>query len=491
MNMLYTVLVLLASSVAAAEPVAVPPPDALKSARSLLRDIYGARLDAAKTPVDHVKLARAFLTAGAERDLAPQSCYVLLDQARRSAMAAGDLAIAFEAINVLSASFQLDANALRDEAVKQTARKLRDDDAHEAWLKTVMPFIDESIDSDRYEGARQAALLAGMVSHKFKNKDTTLQTVKLRRKAERLGRQYALVTAAGKKLQTDKGNAQARGVIGRWHCFIKAEWDKGLPMLAGGDDAKQKAIAQVELSKPTEATAQVTLADGWWRLSQSMTDPAKGHTQAHAAQWYRKALPGLKGLVRKKAEIRMAFIDERAVSPKPAPGGQPVRTVNAKWEPIAKDGVMLGCYRLGPFPRKSAKDQDALQYLQRGAFAKPFFGQKPVSVIARKRPEGTLFRGPAKDQRDHIMYFAFPVKAGRDAEVNIHANTFLRWDHSKIKVYLDGQPVTRNGTVKIRRGTHLIVLRQHHMKSDRPGRSWVTLTLKGAGLQQARIEPAK
>jgi hypothetical protein len=71
-----------------------------------------------------------------------------------------------------------------------------------------------------------------------------------------------------------------------------------------GDDELRK-LAERELQPPTQAAAQLELADAWWELAQGRQDPKldleyKG-LRARAAFWYRAAIPNLSGISQAKA----------------------------------------------------------------------------------------------------------------------------------------------------------------------------------------------
>ena len=46
-----------------------------------------------------------------------------------------------------------------------------------------------------------------------------------------------------------------------------------------------------------------------------------------------------------------------------------------------------------------------------------------------------------------------------------------------------------DGKILLRSGKHMVIVVQHHHKSDRAGRSWITLAIHGDDLQQALVLP--
>ena len=70
-----------------------------------------------------------------------------------------------------------------------------------------------------------------------------------------------------------------------------------------------KALALKEMEGAAAAADQVKLADGWWAAAEKETGTAEKSLQDRAGRRYKKALPGLSGLVRGKAEKRLAELE--------------------------------------------------------------------------------------------------------------------------------------------------------------------------------------
>ena len=114
--------------------------------------------------------------------------------------------------------------------------------------------------------------------------------------------------AARVTLEKTPDDPEANLVVGKYLCFVKGDWDKGLPMLALGKDEALKALAKQELEGAASSTEQAKLGDGWWNLAEKQEGTAKKQIQARAGYWYQKALPGLSGLMKDKVEKRLAQV---------------------------------------------------------------------------------------------------------------------------------------------------------------------------------------
>lgn len=91
----------------------VPPVDRLSAAQRLFDEVFAAKLSAARTPQEKVKLARDILdTASSERDDAAR--YVAWRQARALAVEARDGALGLQTARLLAGQFESDAGPAAD-----------------------------------------------------------------------------------------------------------------------------------------------------------------------------------------------------------------------------------------------------------------------------------------------------------------------------------------------------------------------------------------
>jgi len=141
------------------------------------------------------------------------------------------------------------------------------------------------------------------------------------RELDRLESRYRAVRSALDTLAQDPGDAQANLTVGRWYCFLRGKWEKGLPYLARSNDSRVADLARRELEAPAVAQAQLELADAWWDLAGTLSDQEKTNVQAHAAHYYQQALTGLTGIDKLRVQQRL---EEFSKSTEPAgaePGG--------------------------------------------------------------------------------------------------------------------------------------------------------------------------
>ena len=82
------------------------------------------------------------------------------------------------------------------------------------------------------------------------------------------------------------GNCSAANLTkGKYYCFRKGDWATGLPCLVAGNDPTLQALARKDLARPTTATAQLAVADGWWDVREASASSVRGRIRLRAAQW--------------------------------------------------------------------------------------------------------------------------------------------------------------------------------------------------------------
>jgi hypothetical protein len=115
-------------------------------------------------------------------------------------------------------------------------------------------------------------------------------------------------------LATKPNDPAASLTLGRFEAFLKRHWEKGLRLLALGNDPTLKGLAQAELLALNDVDKEMQLADGWWSASDKERGAAQAHIRQHAVQCYKLALPGLSGLPKARAEKRVKESPARPVA---------------------------------------------------------------------------------------------------------------------------------------------------------------------------------
>lgn len=297
-----------------ATPARPPAPagDALAKAeanvRMVLKDDY-----ARKKPGEKKGLAQKLigLADGTTDDAAAR--YVMLRDARDIAAEVGDPVLAAQAIDGLAKWYEIDPAAAKLAAFD----KVLGSSSNNAALRTVNELAaagaDAAFDADNYTDAVKLAQTAATAARKgglgpaaIEDADFRLSHLKKTRDA------FDAAQPSLEKLKAAPDDADANLVAGKFRCYIQGRWADGVKLLAKGSSAALKAAAELELAAPASGPADVKVAEAWWDIAQAGPDGEKRPAEARARYWYVRAVPGLMGLARAKAEGRLGFTHNTA-----------------------------------------------------------------------------------------------------------------------------------------------------------------------------------
>jgi hypothetical protein len=123
-------------------------------------------------------------------------------------------------------------------------------------------------------------------------------------------------------------------LLGVYYCFVRDDWERGLPHLARGEDATLRLLAETELTNVRTSAERLKLGDQWWDLSLTASPEHRIAQQERAASWYRLALPDLEGADKRRIQSRLASLI--AVPPAGTTSGLPDANTTPA-EPYAVD----------------------------------------------------------------------------------------------------------------------------------------------------------
>ncbi len=224
------------------------------------------------------------------------------------------------AVDEMARWYKINPLEMKAEVVTKGAELLP---AHaQSLAEHALSLVDAAIADDQYELADRMGSLgltaAGKTTNPYllqRGKERIIQ-VEENRKA------YQLAKASLEILKDRPDDPEANLRAGKFLCFAKQDYAKGLPLLAKGSDKKLAGLASQDAAKPKAAAAQVKMADNWFQQAGSETEPAKYKLLLRAHHWYLEALPNLTGLPKAKAIQRLDEIEEAIESsplPKPKP----------------------------------------------------------------------------------------------------------------------------------------------------------------------------
>jgi hypothetical protein len=324
----------------------VPDEQSLAKARELLKELYGKEYDQARAQQERQQLLKKLLLEITKVEESPADFYELGRITRDLAVGLGDVTAALSACRLLEERFQVDPAAMRLQVLEDLAKQPRLIESVDVALKEARRLARESFESDRYELALPAQELTlklarikaapkpwanSTATNKSINvygkgtsqkvgtpespqeKAMKAELVQLQDQQEMLEAAKLLFHAAQRAssvLETDPSDAKANEAVGRYLCFVKNNWDVGLPYLSQAADIRLRGIASLETAAERGPSETLSLADQCWDLADRFKQPQRRGLQLRAAYCYEMASAGLaSGLEKIRAQKR---IDEAA-----------------------------------------------------------------------------------------------------------------------------------------------------------------------------------
>lgn len=154
------------------------------------------------------------------------------------------------------------------------------------------------------------------IARKSKDADLTGRVSQRKKELRELVSQYGKALETAKvKLSKTPGDASASGTMGRFFCLGAGDWERGLPLLAKGNDQALRKLAADDLAAAEQQAAEMAgMGDAWWDYSEKQKGIAKACARGRAAHWYEEALDDLEGLARTRVEKRLATISPEDIA---------------------------------------------------------------------------------------------------------------------------------------------------------------------------------
>jgi hypothetical protein len=225
---------LFAANASAQERAPVPEGPALDSAQKASRELYGKRFAQAKTAAEKTAVAKEMLEAGETLPKGSADQYVVWKIARDVATAAGDVATALEAVDKLVERFDFPAAKTKAETLLAACRQTNRSSQHKALAEAAVKVLPALIEAGEYETAASlvdAARSSAQAAREYsllKAISARADEIKSQQKASQAYRDALAV------LNDKPVDPAANLAAGSYLCFVKGDWEQGVPMLALG-----------------------------------------------------------------------------------------------------------------------------------------------------------------------------------------------------------------------------------------------------------------
>jgi len=262
-----------------------------------------------------------------------------------------------------------------------------------ALAEQALALIEEAVARDDFVAAKYLGQLALDSARRARERDLTRQIVARNKTVTEAADAYSAAEDAFQTLEEKPVDSEANLTAGKYLCFMKGNWDKGIPMLALGKDGQTTKLAIKELEGVPDVAGQVALGDGWWALSETKDGLAKERSRERAAVWYRLASPKLSGLAKSKVDKRISEIPKERLDRLPAP--KLSKRVAAAKTPSTPPPMALA-----PFDTQQAKEHQRAwaEYLGVPVEATNSNGMKFVLI-----PPGEFDMGSTQEEVDRLL----------------------------------------------------------------------------------------
>jgi len=387
-GVLLTTGVLLANGLPlAAQDLAPVPSDASQQkATKLIEEVYGEEHAQAKTSAAKTALANTLLKAAGESQNMTNR-YVLLRVARDVATQAGDAETALRAVEEIGNSFQVDVFRLKGAALSQASKSASLTKQRKPIAEHALGLIEEAVDRDDFVAAKYLGQLALDSARKAREGGLTKRIVARNKIVTEVAEEYSAAKDAFQTLDEKPVDPEANFAAGKYLCFTKGNWNKGIPMLALGKSGQTTKLAIRELEGVTDVAGQVALGDGWWVLSETKDGLVKERLRERAVVWYRLASPKLAGLAKSKVEKRISEIPKERLERLPAP----------KLSPTPSSPPPMA---VAPFDAQQAKQHQRAWAEYLGV---PVEATNPIGMKFVLIPPGEFDMGSTQEEVDRLL----------------------------------------------------------------------------------------
>jgi hypothetical protein len=308
-------IVIVASALgSAAQPAQRQPiPDALSQAKAekTIKEIFAADY-AMKKPTDQVELARKLLRVAEETADDPVGQYVMLREACALAARNGSIDLASAAAAVWVKRFAISPSSAKLHLLKAIDLAPVTPAIAKSVFELATVATDEAVQEDEYPRAAEILKLSEGFLLRAKEAEHKAILAARAEEVDMIRQEFVRIKPALEKLAAMPENADLCESAGRFFCFFKGNWTRGLPLLAKAKDEALKQLAVKDVGSPMEASDRLSLAEAWWKFGDPLPNPQRAEVRLRAGMWYKQASPGLAGLTKLRVDKRIAEIDALA-----------------------------------------------------------------------------------------------------------------------------------------------------------------------------------
>ncbi len=307
-----------------AEPVRQPIPraGALAASQQKLREIFSEQIREATTESEKRKLSSKLLAAATSMERDPAGAYALQSAAMHLAIEGAGAKQLIAAIDHRISRFDVDPYeenitqllAFGERVSRREPVSIQSD----GFLERAVHVSHAAIVDNDF--ARASTLLRHAYRYLDQPRDEYIPTSvnRLRSQLSNAQQYYDRAKEQLANHRIDPSDREAAAAFGRFLCFVKGDWDNGLPLLAKGGHESLRTLAEADLNGASSDATKIALGDRWWDIaSKTTTGIFQKAARDRALYWYRDACTSLPdSLDRMHVKARLDSADqEQATSP--------------------------------------------------------------------------------------------------------------------------------------------------------------------------------
>jgi hypothetical protein len=297
-----------------ARKTSLPPPGAseLTKSKALIKDLFAADFAKATDETGRRGLAMKLMAQARQEENLPAERYAALELALNLAIEAKDAKLAIEAADEFGVWFAGDPLPRLVETCQGLAKACRSPQERTLLAKGVLSVVDDAVSTDRYVEASRLMEIATAAASAARNSELQEAAKALSARIETAKSAWDAYQAALRTLKGNSADPAANLEAGRFLCFVRGQWEKGIPYLSRCSNERLREAAAKELSEPDGVEEWESLGDLWQAAATGGLSADKPGCAAAAEYWYRKALDAAAGL--RKVKIQRSL---DAIGPTP------------------------------------------------------------------------------------------------------------------------------------------------------------------------------
>jgi hypothetical protein len=283
----------------------VPPEADIKAAEKGLQQAYKQEF-AVQDRVAKRAAARKLLTdAPSLKNEAER--YALLQDISTLSLQAMDPWTALKAIELTGKYFEVNLNDLKT-GIVNAAKKLATNPADAAIVaEFCLTLWERSMDETEFDAAAEWGKMAEQIAKASKDapliqsaKDMSAEAIQVKKERERALQAETSLGAGG-------DDPAAHTDLGIYLCFIKGEWEKGLPHLSKGIEGSLRELSVKDLLKDTDAEAKLGISIAWRLAAEKEKSPIlRKRLLLRSSYWQDEALKGADPVAKRKIQKKTA-----------------------------------------------------------------------------------------------------------------------------------------------------------------------------------------